>query len=191
MNYIKLLQGALSKFYIDTKPGPIHLSLYVALFQLWNANRFVYEFSIVRREVMKLSKIGSHSSYHRAIKALDEWGYIDYEPSSNAYEGSLVRMKILKETIKAERARQLQYDGFPDDETKRKKRRSRKKTSMKQDNTPREPEQEQGQTPCQIRTSFGTHPSRIRTGGGTDPTRIRTGCGIHPSRIGTRCGIYI
>ncbi|MGY5848624.1 hypothetical protein ACW6QP_14535 [Salegentibacter sp. HM20] len=95
MNYIKLLHGALTKFYHDDRPAAIHLSLYVALFQLWNANRFNPEFRIVRREVMQLSKIGSHSAYHRAIRALDKWGYIRYYASKNAFEGSRIKMKSL------------------------------------------------------------------------------------------------
>ncbi len=92
MNYIKLLQGALGKFYSDPRPGPMHLSLYMALFQNWNASRFAPEFSISRQQLMELSKIGSTSSYHRSLVALDKWGYLEYFPSNNAFTGSKVRM---------------------------------------------------------------------------------------------------
>jgi len=42
----------------------------MALFQLWNNNRFPDEFYINRNEVMQFSRIGSKTTYHRCIKEL-------------------------------------------------------------------------------------------------------------------------
>ena len=69
---------------------PFHVSLYMALFQLWNLNRFRNPFSISREETMHLSLIGSVNTYARCIKQLQEWGYIRYVPTANNYFGSQV-----------------------------------------------------------------------------------------------------
>ncbi|WP_317124701.1 hypothetical protein [Seonamhaeicola aphaedonensis] len=41
---------------------------------------------------MKLSKIGSRTTYHRCIKELNHWSYFEYSPSHNAFHGSKIRM---------------------------------------------------------------------------------------------------
>ena len=45
-----------------------------------------------REEVMKFSKIGSKSTYHRCIRELDSWKYLIYNPSHNPFKGSKVRL---------------------------------------------------------------------------------------------------
>jgi len=94
VNYIKHLNNVFVQFSKDNRLNPTHISLYMALFQLWNINRFPKEFFINRDEVMQLSKIGSKSTYHRCIKELNHWKYIVYFPSHNPYRGS--KIKILK-----------------------------------------------------------------------------------------------
>ena len=64
----------------------------MALFQLWNNNRFKEVFYVNREEVMQLSKIGSKSTYHRCVKELNHWKYIVYFPSHNPYKGSKIKM---------------------------------------------------------------------------------------------------
>ncbi|SDX75020.1 hypothetical protein SAMN05444411_10910 [Lutibacter oricola] len=92
MNYIKHLNGIFHQFSKDTRLNPTHISLYVALFQFWNYNRFPDEFYINREEVMKFSKIGSNTTYHRCIKELSHWKYILYKPSHNPFKGSKVKL---------------------------------------------------------------------------------------------------
>lgn len=92
VNYIKHLNAVFNQFSKDSRLNPTHISLYVALFQLWNLNRFLEEFFINRDEVMQLSKIGSKSTYHRCIKELNHWKYIVYFPSHNPYRGSKIKM---------------------------------------------------------------------------------------------------
>ena len=69
---------------------PYHVSLYLALFQLWNLNRFKNPFTISRDETMKLSLIGSVNNYARCMKQLQQWGYIRYISAANLYLGSQV-----------------------------------------------------------------------------------------------------
>jgi len=92
VNYIKHLNGIFHLFSKDNRLNPTHISLYIALFQFWNYNRFPDEFYINREEVMKFSKIGSKSTYHKCIKELSHWKYIIYSPSHNPFKGSRVKM---------------------------------------------------------------------------------------------------
>jgi len=92
INYIKHLNAVFILFSKDNRLNPTHISLYVALFQLWNTNFFKDEFFINREEVMSYSKIGSKSTYHRCIKELSYWKYILYIPSHNPFKGSSIKM---------------------------------------------------------------------------------------------------
>jgi len=86
------LNGAFGQFAKDSRLHSSHVSLYMTLFHFWNASYFRTEFYINRAEVMELSKIGSTSTYHRCIKQLHHWGYIDYQPSHNPLKGSKVKL---------------------------------------------------------------------------------------------------
>ncbi|MGB3345431.1 MAG: hypothetical protein WBA61_16090 [Aequorivita sp.] len=92
MNYIKHLNAVFQKFYTDPRLNSTHISLYMALFQYWNINRFPEEFYINREDIMKMSKIGSKATYHRCLKNLHCWKYIRYFPSHNPYKGSTIRL---------------------------------------------------------------------------------------------------
>jgi len=92
MNYIKHLNGVFQQFAKDTRLNPTHISLYIALFQIWNDYHFKGSFYINRAEVMDLSKLGSKTTYHRCIKELSHWKYILYEPSHNPFRGSKIKM---------------------------------------------------------------------------------------------------
>jgi hypothetical protein len=95
MNYIKLLNAAFEKFFFDDRLNPTHISLYMALFQEWNSSRFADEFFVNRRELMRVAKIGSKSTYHRCVTDLHSWNYLSYFPSNNPYKGSKIKMSII------------------------------------------------------------------------------------------------
>jgi hypothetical protein len=90
MNYIRHLSGFFIRLADDQRMTPYHISLYLALFQQWNAERFGDWFVISRSEMMQLSRIGSANTYARCIKELSDWGYIMYTASSNLHSGSRV-----------------------------------------------------------------------------------------------------
>ena len=90
MNYIKHLAGFFDRIAIDERLNPTHVSLYVSLFQFWNASRFQNPISISRNELMKVSKISAKATYHKCMKELNEWQYLKYKPSYNPFKGSLV-----------------------------------------------------------------------------------------------------
>lgn len=82
--------GFFEKVAKDDRLGPLHICLYVTLFQFWNASRFKNPMSISRNEVMRLSKIGGKATYHKCMKELDSFGYLRYDPSYNPLRGSLI-----------------------------------------------------------------------------------------------------
>lgn len=92
INYIKHLNGVFVQFSKDSRLNPTHISLYVALFQIWNDYHFTESFYINRSEVMELSKVGSKTTYHRCIKELSHWKYLLYTPSHNPFRGSRIKM---------------------------------------------------------------------------------------------------
>jgi len=92
VNYIQHLNAVFKLFQEDGRLNPTHISLYLALFQLWNHHRFRGSFHVNREDVMKLSKIGSKSTYHRCIKELNHYKYLIYEPSHNPFRGSKIKM---------------------------------------------------------------------------------------------------
>ncbi len=92
MNYIKHLSGFFEKVVVDYDFNPTHISLYIAIFQAWNQNRFVNPINISRDELMRISKISSKATYHKCIKDLIKNGYIRYNPSYNPYKSSTVEI---------------------------------------------------------------------------------------------------
>lgn len=102
MNYIKQLTAAIFRISEDDRLNTAHVSLYLALFQLWNMNRFRNPISLNRMDVMKISKIGSRTTYHRCMKELDNWGYLNYIPSHNPLKGSRVVMFIFESSCEHE-----------------------------------------------------------------------------------------
>jgi hypothetical protein len=100
MNYIKHLTGFFEKVATDKSLNPTHVSLYIALFQFWNCNRFKNPISISRDEVMRISKISSKATYHKCLKNLHSLGYINYEPSYNPFKGSHVYLFNFSDDLK-------------------------------------------------------------------------------------------
>lgn len=107
MNYIRHLTGFFDKVADDRDLNPTHISLYIALFQFWNCNRFRNPISISRDEIMRISKISSKATYHKCLRELNNKAYIKYEPSFNPYKGSHVWLfdfaDILKPLGKADK----------------------------------------------------------------------------------------
>ncbi|AEA42581.1 hypothetical protein [Fluviicola taffensis] len=92
MNYIIHIEKINDLFVEDERLSPWHISLYYALFHLWNHAKFPEYLSISRFEMMKASKIGSVNTYLKCLKELDAFGYIKYQPSKNPQKGSLIHL---------------------------------------------------------------------------------------------------
>ncbi|MGY5851830.1 hypothetical protein [Salegentibacter sp. F14] len=92
VNYIRHLNGALRKFSDDNKISSSHRSLYLAFFEIWNQKRFPKTIMVNSKQVMALAKIRSRTTYHKLLRDLKNWGYLQYHPSHNPQIGSLVEM---------------------------------------------------------------------------------------------------
>lgn len=77
----------------DCRISPIHISLFMAIMQHWNNNDCKSPICVFSHELMRLAKISGVATYHKAIRELDEYGYIDYKPSYNHNKGSLIQIK--------------------------------------------------------------------------------------------------
>jgi hypothetical protein len=92
MNYIRHLNAAFLRIADDERLATNHYSLYMALFYLWNENKFKNPFMIFREELMQLSKIKNANTYTNCIKDLHSWAYIVYMPSRSRHQASKVEM---------------------------------------------------------------------------------------------------
>ncbi|MGO4292695.1 hypothetical protein [Chitinophaga sp. RAB17] len=78
-NYIRHVNAFFAQVRRDDRLHTNHVSLYMALFQVWNQRHFKQSFPILRDEVISLSRIGSMNTYSRCIKELHCYGYILYQ----------------------------------------------------------------------------------------------------------------
>lgn len=88
MNYVQHLNQFFLKVEKSDKLQPTHISLYLALFQLWNLNRFQNPIIASRTELMRVSKISSYTTYYKCIHDLSTLKWIVYTPSNSIYRGS-------------------------------------------------------------------------------------------------------
>jgi hypothetical protein len=65
----------------DPRVNSRHVSLYVSLFHFWIDKDSINPLELFSREVMGLCKISASSTYHKTIRELHEFGYINYDPS--------------------------------------------------------------------------------------------------------------
>ncbi len=92
VNYIKHLKAVNQKFFDDNTLNASHISMYNALFQLWNNCGFQKDLSVNRNDVMNLSKIGSVNTYLKCLKDLDKSKFLKYKPSHNPLKGSIINL---------------------------------------------------------------------------------------------------
>jgi hypothetical protein len=91
------LNPELKTFFVAIREDPrinaVHISLFMAVIQLWHEHNCLNPFCIFSRDLMQLAKISGAATYHKSIRELDEYGYIKYEPSFNHRKGSLIYIK--------------------------------------------------------------------------------------------------
>ena len=87
---IDLLSSFLATAKEDPRINTAHISLYVSLIYLWQQTRYQNPVALFRRDLIPLCKISGSATYHKSIRDLHRFGYIEYIPSFNRFEGSLV-----------------------------------------------------------------------------------------------------
>lgn len=95
MERVKELTNFYAAIKEDNKIGPRHISVYMALFQIYNLNLFTNPVQITRAVVMESAKINGLATYHKCIRDLSDFGYIKYFPSYNpAINSQVFLLKI-------------------------------------------------------------------------------------------------
>src|SRR5258706_11307467 len=79
----------------DCRIGPVHISLYMALIQWYSMHGNALPITFYARDLMPLAKYSSITTFHKSIRELHAYGYIQYIPSYNPFLGSLVYLKEL------------------------------------------------------------------------------------------------
>jgi hypothetical protein len=67
----------------DPRIGPSHLSLYLGILYLWHAQGTPCHVEVSARKLMPLARIAGANTYHRTIRQLHRYGYLEYEPSND------------------------------------------------------------------------------------------------------------
>jgi len=92
INYIHHLNAFYNLIHEHERLRPNDISLYMALFQLWNLQRFPVSLLINRDQVIHLSRIGSNRTYNECLKRLHGFGLLTYEPPGKPFLPSTVKM---------------------------------------------------------------------------------------------------
>ena len=74
----------------DDRLLPSHISLFMAMFYFSPAEKPEQHFQASRKKLMRFSRIKSVATYHKCIRELVAYGYIDYQPSYDPYWASSV-----------------------------------------------------------------------------------------------------
>jgi hypothetical protein len=77
----------------DPRIGPSHISLYLAIVHCGQVQKQL-PVCVFGRDLMKSAKISAGGTYHKCMKELKEYGYIQYVPSYNPVLGSLVGLNV-------------------------------------------------------------------------------------------------
>ena len=99
-NYQHIQQHALSGYFeriaLEERFYSTHISLLMALFYYSDSNVPEMSFQVSRPKLMRFSRIRSIATYHKNIKDLVDYGYIEYTPSWHPQRGSQVRLIVEK-----------------------------------------------------------------------------------------------
>jgi hypothetical protein len=95
-NRLNIPRHTLSNYFeraaLDERLFPTHISLFMALFFFSNSESPGDPFQASRAKLMRFSRIRSIATYHKNMKDLTAYGYIEYTPSWNPLHGSSMKL---------------------------------------------------------------------------------------------------
>ena len=94
MEQVQLLNQFIRRLSSDGRVTPIHISVAFALIQCWIENSANATFKISRSMLMPAAKIHSTATYHKVLRDLQSFGYLEYQPSYHPIKASLIRLLI-------------------------------------------------------------------------------------------------
>ncbi|ETZ24151.1 hypothetical protein N824_16560 [Pedobacter sp. V48] len=74
----------------DPRIRATHIAVYMALYQQWVLGNKPVFIGIKSKQLMPQAKVSSSATWRNAIRALDEYGYIRYQPNFNRMSCSKV-----------------------------------------------------------------------------------------------------
>jgi hypothetical protein len=89
-----ILTNFLEQGKCDDRLLPTHLALFTAMHHLLKKAGSEISVRVTRKNIMRLAKIKSISTYHRCVNELVTFNYIIYRPSFDHHLGTLVTFKI-------------------------------------------------------------------------------------------------
>ncbi len=81
-----------SRIIDDNRVTVWHISLYMSILNLWSQEGYKNQVKIKRENLMMLAHFKSITTYHKCINQLQEFGYINYKPTYDYYDGSAVEV---------------------------------------------------------------------------------------------------
>lgn len=92
--YLRQLIGFFIRASGDHRVGPHHVALYMTLYQQWCINNGKSPFPVTQTQLRQTAKIG-RTTYHKCMRDLEAYGYIQYVRSYSPVLGSLVYLEEL------------------------------------------------------------------------------------------------
>jgi len=77
----------------DARITPYHVSLFAAIVHYKQTHGCASRIFAFSYDLMPLAKISSVATYHKCVRDLHDFGYIDYEASFNRFTGSKIILK--------------------------------------------------------------------------------------------------
>ncbi|GAA3923270.1 hypothetical protein [Hymenobacter algoricola] len=88
MNYICHTRAIHEQLSRQPAATPHHVSLYWALFFQWNASHFAPGIDLHHQTIMQVAHIGNERTYRAALRDLEAWGLLTYQPSISRHQPS-------------------------------------------------------------------------------------------------------
>ncbi len=99
MDIDQVLRSFYERIAEDGRISSTHISLYTAMLYLYAGQPEVYPVQVKRSVLMFTAKISARQTYNKGMRELHDYGYINYIPSSNQFEVSLIYF-VLNEELK-------------------------------------------------------------------------------------------
>jgi hypothetical protein len=90
MNGSTIRSDFLDKTMDDNRISNIHIGLFVILVYMFSKQGYQGPLVVFAKMVMKEAKISSTATYHKLIRELHDYGYLQYKPSFNNRKGSQI-----------------------------------------------------------------------------------------------------
>jgi hypothetical protein len=74
----------------DNRLRPQHVALYIAILVVGAADSRSNVVKVTRADLMSRARISSKATYHRCIRDLEKFGYINYHPTFNSLVGTSI-----------------------------------------------------------------------------------------------------